>query len=828
MSARIVRQGAVLALSALTCAIITGCSDSKSSNKAYQSEITYTEYGVPHIKADNYGSLGYGIGYVQAKDNMCTLSEQILKVKGEKSRHFGAGPGNIDLYNDIGYKALDYPGEAKRLYKTISRDYRDLLEGYVAGFNRSLNERNSPQAYPSPCRGAEWVTEITSNDLLAYHLDLAGLASSRNFLAAIAAAKPPVAPANIVSNVQLDPEKVLSSKGIGSNGWGIGAERSEDGSALLLGNPHFPWDGELRFYEQHLTIPGELDVTGVGMVGLPVVTIGFNNNLGWTHTVSQSKRFTLYQLTLSENDPLKYVYDGKERDITSKDIKVTFKGADDSLQEVKHTVYFSHFGPMVDLSSMSSILGWSGTNAITYRDANKGNVRILDAWLAMGKAKSKAEFFKAFEDHQGIPWVNTIMAADDGTVSYIDGTQAPQLSKASEDFVALTTTLSAFDALWQDGAGNVLLPGNSSDHEWVDTGDAGAPGLVPFKKAPQVTRNDYVFNANSSHWLTHVDEPLEGYSLIYGPEKNIRSTRTRYNAQLITDNSGNGLAGSDNNFSLAELQAVLTHNGSLFAGDFQDEVVQRCEADKVEWLSKREVDLTAICSALADWDGQYNLDSRGAHVMREFLAAFRVGTHRSINSNLFAVPYDENNPATTPSGLKARAADVEVKDDPVLKALSDAAVRLETAGIAPDAKLGDIQYLIKAEGKDPLPLSGGYSYEGVFNMTESSSSRSTSSLANNVIGTKVSGSTLTKLDEGEGDKTAYRVNYGTGYVLALKMTANGPQANMFLGYGQAHDPESPFFMDQTEKFSRAEWRPVVFKAADIEAQKVDSFVLTNK
>ena len=40
---------------------------------------------------------------------------------------------------------------------------------------------------------------------------------------------------------------------LASNAWAIGFERSEDGGAMLIGNPHFPWTGELRFSEVQLT-----------------------------------------------------------------------------------------------------------------------------------------------------------------------------------------------------------------------------------------------------------------------------------------------------------------------------------------------------------------------------------------------------------------------------------------------------------------------------------------------------------------------------------------------------------------------------------------------
>ena len=49
----------------------------------------------------------------------------------------------------------------------------------------------------------------------------------------------------------------------GSNAYGLGGEATaERQRGMVLGNPHFPWDGAERLYQAHLTIPGKLDVSG--------------------------------------------------------------------------------------------------------------------------------------------------------------------------------------------------------------------------------------------------------------------------------------------------------------------------------------------------------------------------------------------------------------------------------------------------------------------------------------------------------------------------------------------------------------------------------------
>lgn len=812
-------------LTLLGCLVLAGCQENNSEPdpaRHYDVTLTYTEQGVPHIKANDYASLGFGAGYAHAEENLCTLSEQIMKLRGEKSRWLGAGEQQRNLLSDVGYRVLDLPAQAAALYGKLAPDARDLVEGYVAGFNHSLAGRTSPADYPSPCRGAEWVEPITPVQLLAYHLDLAQLASGRSFISAMASAQPPATASAqgraALPAPALDPVSLLTSEGIGSNGWALGADRSSNANSLLLGNPHFPWDGELRFYEQHLQIPGELNVTGATMMGFPAILIGFNEQLGWTHTVSQSKRFTLYQLTLDPANPLRYRYGDQWREMSQKEITVQVRQADGSLQPYVQTLYASHFGPMVNLASLSPSLGWTSSSAVSFRDANAGNYKMLEQWLAMARAQSTPAFFEALAKHQGVPWVNTLLIDKTGQASYVDATQVPRLGTKAEAWWRAASQTPQLAPIWLDGEGSVLLPGNDPDFEWVDSGQTRAPGLVPLSQAPRLSRSDYVYNANSSHWLTNLAAPLEGYSILYGPEQTVRSPRTRYNAQLISTPDAMGLTGADRRFTLQTLQGVMTHNGSLFARELRDPLLARCQAHPQIQLTSGPLDLTPSCNALANWDGEYQLESRGAHLMREWLTAFRTSGHRDIKDALFAIPFDPAHGATTPRGLAPWSGAPD--EDPALLALAQAQQRLQAAGIAPDAELGALQFVQKAAGLTPIALPGGNSFEGLFNMVQTNlPSRSSSDLANIVTGKAVAGTTLRSLDDdGDGQpELRYRANYGSSFVLALQFDDAGPKAERFLSYGQSHDPESPHFTDQTEQFARQQWQPMRFTEQEIAA-----------
>ncbi|MDD2713468.1 MAG: penicillin acylase family protein, partial [Simplicispira sp.] len=68
----------------LVLAALTACGGSGNGDTStYSAEIRRTAMGVPHIKAKDWGSAGYGYGYAQAQDNLCTMADSFLTYRGE-------------------------------------------------------------------------------------------------------------------------------------------------------------------------------------------------------------------------------------------------------------------------------------------------------------------------------------------------------------------------------------------------------------------------------------------------------------------------------------------------------------------------------------------------------------------------------------------------------------------------------------------------------------------------------------------------------------------------------------------------------------------------
>lgn len=765
--------------------VIAGC---PSSGDDYHATIRRTSHGIPHIVANDLGSLGFGQGYAFAQDHACVLQDQILKVRSERSRWFGPGEDDANLDTDFAYLHLGIYAAAEEDFADQAEDVQQLVRGYAAGYDAWLDEVGADGLH-GPCKGEPWVREITEIDLFAYYIDLGLLASGRQMIDYIATAQPPGG--QRMKGGSLDQLSVLADSELGSNGWGIGSQMSSSGGGMLLANPHFPWEGELRLWESQLTVPGELDVYGVGLMGVPGILIGFNEAVAWTHTVSAGQRFTMYKLVLADGKPTTYRYDGGTRDMESVKYAIEVLQDDGSVDDVERTLWRSHYGPILNIEPF----GWSAEQVFTYRDGNLANRNLISQFLGMNRASSLEEFKRVHEEQAGIPWVNTIATAADGRAWYMDSTPTPNASQETIDAWLAERDSGFFaKAFWQLGV--VLFDGSIPRDEWVEEDGAREPGLVPFARLPQLERDDFVFNANDSHWLTNPAAPLEGYSILHGEERTPRSPRTRMNATLLTEGNA-GLAGDDGKFTLEELQAAALSNRSMMAELLRDAVVARCEG-VAEYDG---VPISDACDALAGWDTRFDLESVGAIVFREFLGDFD-GEVFLDEGVLFAQPFDPDAPVATPSGLTpANAPD----DDRVLEALADAVGRLDDAGLPADTPLGMAQFTRK--GDTEIPMHGGGRSEGITNLIVYSELKST-------LEPSMERDDVINLDT---DLTyeGYVVNYGTSFIMTLQYGEDGPEAEAFLTYSESSDPDSDYYADQTALFSEKNWRKCLFREDDI-------------
>jgi acyl-homoserine-lactone acylase len=673
-----------IAVSAATAAalVLAPASDALAKPR-YAATITRTTYGIPHIEARDWRGVGYGVAYAYAEDNLCLLAEEFATVAGERSRFWGPeakavlGFEEVDnLSSDVFFRAvIDLPA-LREGAKTLSPRARDLMAGYVAGYNRFLKDAGT-DGIPAECRGKPWMRPITDDDMLRLNEKQMLLASSLNLAPAIANAAPPGAPAPKVAITMPDPKEL----GIGSNGWAFGGDVTADGRGLLVGNPHFPWKGPSRFWQMHVKGPGGYDVMGVGLAGTPLPTLGFNKDIAWTHTVTEARHFTLYQLALDPADPTRYMVDGKPEAMTPIAVTVPMP---EGFPAVTRTLFTTRWGPIFVIPSRG--ITWGAQNAFALKDANRGNQRGIETWLRIGEARNVGEVEAAVSETLGIPWVNTIAADRFGDALHADVTAVPNVT--AEKVNACATPISG---LFAELA--ILLDGSKAACDWDIAPGTPVPGLMPASDQAATTVKTWLTNSNDSYWVSNPAMPHRELSPILGKYATTRSLRTRSN---FTETAAL-VAGGKIDHARAEAHAFA--NKSLAATMVLPRLMTLCAGAQ---------DAAAHgCAVLAKWDGRFEKDSRGARLFRGLWQT--IGTGKAA----WAVPFDPSDPVNTPRDFKIEGE----AGTKLLAALDTIVTTFEKQGLPLDSPWGDEQLVMA--GNEAIPIHGGPGALGILNMQES-------------------------------------------------------------------------------------------------------------
>jgi acyl-homoserine-lactone acylase len=720
----------------------------------YDATIRWTSYGIPHVKANDWGSLGYGYAYATLNDAACTLSREIVMVRGELSRTFGPDSGNRE--SDVFHRLLLTDSAVHATAARESASARRFTAGYVAGWNRYLADHAAD--LPSMCRGAAWVKPVTVDDVTRLNMSVGIRYGVGRFVKELSAAAPPAAKSG--ANDALPTTDFDTPFGIGSNAVAMGKAVTSTGRGLLLGNPHYPWQGSSRFHVIHTTIPGVVDVMGVSLYSMNRVAIGFNKDVAWSHTVSTGARFTAYALELDPNDPTRYRYGTGWRAMTKRTIDLPIKTAAGTDAMETRTVWLSHYGPVV----VSEQLPWTATRAYAIRDVNLANDRGVATYDALNRARTVQEVEAAIH-LGGTAFVNTIAADRAGNALYADVSTVPNVSAAM-----LETCRVRVDSVPPT---IFVLDGANPACEWAVEPDAPVPGAMPPTRMPHLTRSDMVSNSNDSYWLTNPAAPLDGFSPIIGLERTARSLRTRAGLTFLAEATAGG-----KKVSAADLEALLLSQRHFGAELLLDEALTVCAAPLAPvTVQGSAVDIGPSCDALRAWDRKERVDSRGAQVWREF---WRLASRAP---NLFAVPFDVNDPVHTPRGLAIQSPAAR---EAVRTALAAAQQRLAQAGIAPNATLGSIQYELRNGERVPIP--GGDGLAGMWS----------------VITTDLT------------PKGYSPIVAGNSYIQVVGWSAAGVvQPRAVLTYSQHEDPNAPHGGDLTRVYAKGELVSLPFTEAEI-------------
>lgn len=489
----------IIALSLLLSTVCYGQAAS-ASQLWQQVEIIRTAYGVPHIRAQNLRAAGYALGWLQSEDYGTVAAMRVLDASGRRA--------SVEGYQRIESDFVIHLQKERftKNYRLLSKDVRDVYEGFAAGINRFVELH--PDKFP-----AGMPSDFTGQDVAATELSGPPARKIRAFLERLNPQQNQDRPGPPETDEGEGPDD-------GSNAWAFAPSRTKSGKAILLRNPHLAWSA--GYYEAHMTVPGVIDFYGDFRIGGPFGVIGgFNKDLGWSTTNNQQDLDEFYSLDVDPSQPDHYLFDGRSVPLKRDLISVSFRNGPGISTQTRE-FWSTKLGPVVHRANGKIYI---------FKYAGDGEYRAGEQFLRMMRARTLNEWKEAMK-MRARPTSNFTYADRAGNIFLIWNAALPLLPHPPVDDLT---------AVHARGAADV----------WTK--------LVPFESLPQFLNppGGYVHNENSSPHFSNVRGAINTKNAYPNFEEPRLSLRSQLAIQLI-DN--------DTKFSLEDVW-MLKHNYRALLAD---------------------------------------------------------------------------------------------------------------------------------------------------------------------------------------------------------------------------------------------------------------------
>ncbi len=690
-----------------------------------RTEILWDNWGVPHIYSPTEEGLFRAMGWAQMHSHGNLLLRLYGQARGRAAEYFGADYLDSDRY----VRTMGIPARSQQWYDAQSAQMQAYLDAFAAGINAYGED------YPDRIdERFEGVLPVTGADVLA-HVQRA-----------------------IHFHFVTSPQQVASLGSgnfqTGSNAWAISPLRSQSGEAMLLANPHLPWSDLYLWYEVQMRGPG-IDAYGATLVGIPILTIAFNDNLGWTFTVNPYDGADAYELTLADAERSRsvspersrganggYRWDGEARPFAVERQTIQVKQADGTLREEELVVRRSIHGP---------VIAETEDNAIALRVAGLDRPQMLEQFWDMARAED-FEQFEAILQRLQLPMFNLLYGDREGNIFYLYNGLVPVRDRGDWDN-------------WQG-----VIPGDTSATLWTE--------YHPYSDLPRLLNpaTGWLQNANDPPWTSTFPQQL--YPGDYPP---YLSSPTLGEGRVITrpQRSIKMLKGAGK-ISFEEMIKLKFSSHLELADRLLDDLIPAAREFGDE-LAREAADV------LEAWDRQADAESRGAVLFAQW--AFSRNP-----AELFATPWQESAPLTTPDGLanpmravaalEQTAAELQSKTE---RSRSFSPERSRRANFgALDVPWGEVFRM--SAGEQDVPASGASGGLGCFRVLN-----------------------FARTPEGRFQAVA-----GDTFIAAIEFS-EPVRARVLLTYGNATQPGSPHIGDQLPLYASDELRPALRSRQEVEA-----------
>ncbi len=550
-------------------------------------ELTRDENGVAIINANTDRDAFFAIGFAHAQDRMWQLELQRRMAAGRLSEVFGRGAVSQDAW----MRALGLYEAAEQSWSRLSPEAQASLTAYAAGINTWIAQDHVlPPEFitlgvrPEPWREVDslaWskvfalnlsnnMWNETANLIASQYLnkeqmvDLLGYSKSDLSAATPSKVMNEQAAASLLSIREgLEGGLKIGGRYVGSNAWVVSGRLMEGGQAALANDPHLGVQMPSPWYVARLK-GDRLNVSGMTLVGLPVVIFGQNGDLAWGGTNLMADVQDLYLEQPNPADPTQYKHgDGwanfevhSEAINIKADFPASFRAP---VEPVKIQFRRTLDGPVI-----SDIIGAFDQPVALRWTALDPDDASYESFLRVNYAHDWATFKDSFQTYVA-PGLNLLYADKSNNIGSLSAGRIPIRSK---------------------GEGRLPVPAWTNEYRWT--------GYIPFKDWPQR------FNPAEGYIVSANDKPVGPDYPYFISADFAPPNRARRIEQLLQEKISKGEPIS------------LDYIGRM-QGDTVDLSV-RALLDYLKQYSPTRPEEQPALGYLQNWDGNMSRDSQGATI----------------------------------------------------------------------------------------------------------------------------------------------------------------------------------------------------------------------
>jgi len=367
--------------------------------------VTRDQYGIPSITADTEEKLFEEFGYITAVDRLWQMELNKRWGRGTLAEIFGPKLVPADIQNRLlGYTEEEY----QSMFDHVSQDGQNFIKAYLKGVNRRVdevlaNQKLMPMEYMALKLTPQHFTVADSFGFtkeVLRRFGMIGGSEMKNLNALQILTKrfgknegwavfndwrwinDPSAPTYVKENISgtfvpgsaetagipsylhedsdmaqrvknddtlytqafEEARKVGAPVKLGSNSWTLSPKVTGTGYPILVGQPQMGHTVPTIIYEAELK-GGRFDVVGMAFPLMPLIPIGHNHYVAWSHMVGMCDNVDVYQEILNPLNKEEYLFNGKWREMKKRIEKIHVAGAEVKEIAIYRTVHGPVFSP---------------------------------------------------------------------------------------------------------------------------------------------------------------------------------------------------------------------------------------------------------------------------------------------------------------------------------------------------------------------------------------------------------------------------------------------------------------------------------------------------